>query len=136
MPLSRSTRYAYSPTRYGRKLPWELGRPEVSDIPAEPSDSEAVSSTRSSGSLTPQRPGRLFDRWAAGERLNTQEPAQPAAPAPEPVRATPRTSRRRRQPVCTCGDYPPDMPTRVEQKCCMEEDLLAVPETVFAHDRR
>ena len=98
MPLRRPTPYAFAPTRDGRKLPWELGRPEVRDIPAEPSDSEAVSSTRSSGSPIPQKPGRLFDRWAAGERL-TQEPAQPAAPAPEPVRATPRTRRRRRQPA-------------------------------------
>ena len=130
MPLHRSTPYTFTPTRDGRKLPWELGRPEVRDIPAEPSDSEAVSSTRSSGSPTPQRPGRLFDRWAAGERLNTQEPAQPAAPAPEPVRAAPRT-RRRRQPVCTCGDCPPDMPTRVEQKCCMEEDLSSTHLTDF-----
>ena len=113
MPVHRSTAYAFAPTWDGRKLPWELGRPEVPDILAELSDSEAVSSTRYSVSPTPRRPGRLFDRWAAGVKLNTQEPAPPAAPAPEPVRAAPRTRRRRREPVSTCGECPPDMLTRV-----------------------
>ena len=54
MPVHRSTAYAFAPTWDGRKLPWELGRPEVRDILAELSDSEAVSSTRYSVSPTPE----------------------------------------------------------------------------------
>ena len=120
MPVHRSTAYAFAPTWDGRKLPWELGRPEVRDILAELSDSEAVSSTRYSVSPTPEG---LVGSLTGGqlERLYPQQPEQPASPTPEPVRAASR--RRGREPVCTCGDCLPDMPTWVEQKCCMDVDL-------------
>ena len=70
-----------------------------------------------------QQPKGLADYLTGGqlERLYPQEPEQPASPAPEPVRAASR--RRGREPVCTWGDCLPDMPTWVEQKCCMDVDL-------------
>ena len=119
------TPYAFAPTKSGKKLPWELGRPDQRDIPAEPTESD--SAAQSSASPTPQRPvrGALFDRWRQGLLIDAQDqptdpaepiqPVQPAPPVPPP--------RRRRRGVCRCGECPDTMPTRIEKKCCQEEPL-------------
>ena len=75
------TPYVFAPTKSGKKLPWELGRPDQRDIPAEPTESD--SAAQSSASPTPQRPvrGALFDRWRQGLLVDAQDqPAETAEP--------------------------------------------------------
>ena len=80
---NKPTPYAFAPTKDGRKLPWELGRPDVGrqlePVPTGPRASTATddhsSTAESSASPSPFRPGRAFDMWRE----------QRAQPVPEQV---------------------------------------------------
>ena len=87
-----------------------------------PSDSDSQShSAQSSASPTPQRPAR-FEQWLAQREF--EEPVVPA-PADDEAPPSPPPPQRRRRQQYTCGECPAEMPTRIEMKCSMEEDLTA-----------
>lgn len=138
MASDKPTPYAFAPTIDGKKLPWELGRPDilfrVPSIHDDHSSSSGASSQLSSANPSPARPirrtvhthcgpglggGNAFRQFQLNYHANRNRAQSPTTnPQPEP--AAPVQQQHQRQ-QCTCDKCPDTMPSKIEKKCCMQE---------------
>lgn len=132
MASSKPTPYAFAPTKDGKKLPWELGKPDNRRLPTIP-DSDSPSSTDNDNASSSTSES-VSGFYAVGQLFEARRQQRQAdGGGGRDVASEPLEETQQEEPnpiLCRCGNCPAEMPTAAENKCCMTENFT----TTFLKD--